>query len=187
MFLAGLRRLEPCSHGRQKCERCLERSFSQLTTRRAQKTMTRSCSDSTHTHTHHRCPGPGPGPGPGSGKTHNLQVPHHHPPARVHSLDVPMVREVCQCVCVNMHARVRQSEDQSSRSVLSSRMMSLSTPASFQGPMTESWSENRLSAPVFIEDDYNVPYNSPATLNGPQPPDMATRGSKVAGPVMPMK
>ncbi|XP_046897228.1 pro-interleukin-16 isoform X2 [Hypomesus transpacificus] len=132
----GLRRLEPCSHGRQKCERCLERSFSQLTTRRAQKTMTRSCSDSTHTHTHHRCPGPGPGPGPGSGKTHNLQVPHHHPPARVHSLDVPM------------------------------------------GPMTESWSENRLSAPVFIEDDYNVPYNSPATLNGPQPPDMATRGSK---------
>ncbi|XP_062326735.1 pro-interleukin-16 isoform X2 [Osmerus eperlanus] len=130
----GLRRLEPCSHGRQKCERCLERSFSQLTTRRAQKTMTRSCSDSTHTH--HRCPGPGPGPGPGSGKTHNLQVPHHHHPARVHSLDVP------------------------------------------RGPMTESWSENRLSAPVYIEDDYNVPYNSPATLTSPQAPDLATRGSK---------
>ncbi|KAM6980591.1 pro-interleukin-16 [Aplochiton taeniatus] len=119
----GLRKLEPCSHGRQKCERCLERSFSQLTARRAQKTMTRSCSENTHRHQPHRCPGAGLGSayGPGNGASisaQNLQNRLHHPPTRVHSLDAPT------------------------------------------GPRIESWSDNRLSAPVYPDDDYNVPYNS---------------------------
>ena len=71
--LAGLRRPESCSHGKQKCERCVERSFSQLNGRRAQKMMTRSCSDSTYNH-------------------HSIGPPHmiQHPDlkARVHSVDV---------------------------------------------------------------------------------------------------
>ncbi|KAM9318154.1 pro-interleukin-16 [Pholidichthys leucotaenia] len=72
----GLGRSDPCSHSRYRCEHCLERSVSQLTVRRAQKTMTRSCSDNSsnhnscfHTNIHHRS--------------------EHHPSARVHSLDTP--------------------------------------------------------------------------------------------------
>uniref|UniRef100_UPI003AAEF497 pro-interleukin-16 n=1 Tax=Centroberyx gerrardi TaxID=166262 RepID=UPI003AAEF497 len=129
----GLRRLESCSHSRQKCERCLERSFSQLTVRRAQKAMTRSCSDSTNNHHHHhhhhnRCLSP-------TVTVHNLHNTHHNPPARVHSLDTPM-------------------------------------------SMTEPWPDNRLSVPVYPDDDYNVPYNSPAAnLSSQQALDLAFRGN----------
>lgn len=77
----GLRRPESCSHSRQRCEHCLERSFSQLTVRRAQKTMTRSCSDNTNSHHHHnRCL-----------TIHSLHNAHHNPSIRVHSLDAPKV------------------------------------------------------------------------------------------------
>ncbi|XP_035274215.1 pro-interleukin-16 isoform X1 [Anguilla anguilla] len=77
--MEGLKRPEACSHGKQKCDRCLERSFGQLTGRRAQKTMTRSCSDSTY---NHRSVGGPAGP----------QHVHQHPDlkARVHSVDVSM-------------------------------------------------------------------------------------------------
>ncbi|XP_026149152.1 pro-interleukin-16 isoform X1 [Mastacembelus armatus] len=121
----GLRRLESCSHGRQRCEQCLERSFSQLTVRRAQKTMTRSRSDNTNSHHHNRCL-----------TTHNLHNTHHNPSARVHSLDTPK-------------------------------------------SMTETWSDNRLSVPVYPDEDYNIPYNSPAaSLSSQQALDLAFRANK---------
>ncbi|KAI1889711.1 hypothetical protein AGOR_G00165760 [Albula goreensis] len=77
--MEGLRRPDPCSHGKQKCERCMERSFSQLNGRRAQKMMTRSCSDSTYNH-RSLC-------GP-SGPLHAHQ--HADLKARVHSVDVSL-------------------------------------------------------------------------------------------------
>uniref|UniRef100_A0A672ZRX8 Pro-interleukin-16 n=1 Tax=Sphaeramia orbicularis TaxID=375764 RepID=A0A672ZRX8_9TELE len=76
----GVRKPESCSYRRQRCERCVDRSFSQLTVRRAQKTMTRSCSDNTSSHEHNRCL-----------NIHNLHNTHHHASARVHSLDTPKV------------------------------------------------------------------------------------------------
>lgn len=77
----GLRRLESSCHSRQRCERCMERSFSQLTVRRPQKTMTRSCSDNTNGHHHNHC-----------FTIHSLHHnSHHNPSARVHSLDTPKV------------------------------------------------------------------------------------------------
>lgn len=78
--LPGLRRLESCSHSRQRCETCLDRSLSQLTVRRAQKTMTRSCSDNTNSQHHNR-----------SLAIYNLHNNHHNPSARVHSLDTAKV------------------------------------------------------------------------------------------------
>ncbi|XP_051235932.1 pro-interleukin-16 isoform X2 [Dicentrarchus labrax] len=121
----GLRRLESCAHSRQRCERCLERSFSQLTVRRVQKTMTRSCSDNTNSHHHNRCL-----------TIHNLHHAHHNPSARVHSLDTPK-------------------------------------------SMKETWSDNRLSVPVYPDEDYNVPYNSPAAnLSSQQGLDLAFRANK---------
>ncbi|XP_036400199.1 pro-interleukin-16 [Megalops cyprinoides] len=76
--MEGLRRLDPCSHGKHKCDRCVERSFGHLNGRRAQKVMTRSCSDSTYNHRSHCGPG--------------VPHPHAHPDlkARVHSVDVTM-------------------------------------------------------------------------------------------------
>ncbi|KAG7220825.1 hypothetical protein INR49_031564 [Caranx melampygus] len=121
----GLRRLESCCHSQQKCEHCLERSFSQLTVRRAQKTMTRSCSDSTSTYPYNHCL-----------TLHNLHNTHHNPPARVHSLDTPK-------------------------------------------SMTDTWSENRLSVPVYPDEKYKIPYNSPAAnLSSQQALDLAFRGNK---------
>ncbi|XP_036837106.1 pro-interleukin-16 isoform X5 [Oncorhynchus mykiss] len=142
----GLRRSDPCSHSRGKCERCVARSFSQLTARRAQKNMTRSCSDSNtynqnhhHNHQHNRCPGPGTNLINGQSLTipnHNM---HHNLMERVHSLDIPM------------------------------------------GSTPEPWCDNRLSALVYPipDDDYNVPYNSPAAnLSCQRTLDLATRGNK---------
>ncbi|XP_073320336.1 pro-interleukin-16 [Pagrus major] len=122
----GLRRLESSSHSRQRCERCMERSFSQLMVRRAQKTMTRSCSDNTNSHHHNHC-----------FTIHNLHHnSHHNPSARVHSLDTPK-------------------------------------------SMTETWSDNRLSVPVYPDEDYNIPYNSPAAnLSSQQTLDLVFRGTK---------
>ncbi|XP_039980626.1 pro-interleukin-16 [Xiphias gladius] len=123
--IEGLRRLESCSHSRQRCQHCLERSFSQLTVRRAQKTMTRSCSDNTSSHHHNRCL-----------TIHNLHNTHHIPSARVHSLDTPK-------------------------------------------SMTDTWSDNRLSVPLYPDGDYNIPYNSPAaSLTSQQALDLAFRGNK---------
>ncbi|XP_019935712.2 pro-interleukin-16 isoform X2 [Paralichthys olivaceus] len=121
----GLRRLESCSHSRQRCEHCLERSFSQLTVRRAQKTMTRSCSDNTNSHHYNRCL-----------NMHNLHNMHHNPSTRVHSLDTPK-------------------------------------------SVTDTWSDNRLSVPMYPDEDYNIPYNSPAAnISSQQALDLAFRGSK---------
>ncbi|XP_069029015.1 pro-interleukin-16 isoform X2 [Embiotoca jacksoni] len=108
----GLRRPESCSHGRQRCERCLERTSSQLTVRRAQKTaMTRSCSDNTSSLQHNRCLA-----------LLNHRNAQHHLSARVHSLDTPK-------------------------------------------PLTETWSDNRLSVPVYPDEDYNIPYKSAANVS----------------------
>ncbi|XP_041648540.1 pro-interleukin-16 isoform X3 [Cheilinus undulatus] len=104
----GLRRLEAGSHSLQRCERCLERTFNQLRVHRAQKTMTRSCSDSTNSH-QHNC----------FLTIHSPHHTHHDPSGRVHSLDAP------KCT-------------------------------------TRTWSDNRLSVPVYPDEDYNIPYNSPS-------------------------
>ncbi|XP_040893196.1 pro-interleukin-16 [Toxotes jaculatrix] len=121
----GLRRLDSCSHSRQRCQHCLERSFSQLTVRRAQRTMTRSCSDNTSSQQHSRCL-----------TIHNLHNTHHNPSTRVHSLDTPK-------------------------------------------SMTDTWSDNRLSVPVYPDEDYNIPYNSAtASLSSQQALDLAFRGNK---------
>ncbi|XP_067301108.1 pro-interleukin-16 isoform X1 [Pseudorasbora parva] len=45
---SSLRRSEPCSHSRQKCIRCLDRTVSHLTSRRVQKPMIRSCSEGAY-------------------------------------------------------------------------------------------------------------------------------------------
>ncbi|KAF0043736.1 hypothetical protein F2P81_005073 [Scophthalmus maximus] len=121
----GLRRLESCSHSRQRCEHCLERSFSQLTVRRAQKTMTRSCSDNANSHHYNRCLA-----------MHNLHNAHHKQSTRVHSLDTPK-------------------------------------------SVTDTWPDNRLSVPMYPDEDYNIPYNSPAAnLSSQQALDLALRGNK---------
>ncbi|MBN3296318.1 IL16 protein, partial [Amia calva] len=77
--MEGLKKMDPCSHGKQKCEKCLERSFSQLNNRRIQKVMTRSCSDSTYNH----CSPCSSGSSPHT---------HHHADlkSRVHSVDATM-------------------------------------------------------------------------------------------------
>ncbi|XP_056134699.1 pro-interleukin-16 [Lampris incognitus] len=131
----GLRRLESCSHSRQKCERCVEGSFGQLMARRSQRTMTRSCSDTSHNQHPNRCFGPTVNLGSAIA-IKNLQNTHHNPPARVHSLDPPTSR-------------------------------------------TEPWPDNRMSVPVYPEDDYNVPYNSAtASLSSQQALDLAFRANK---------
>ncbi|XP_042340749.1 pro-interleukin-16 [Plectropomus leopardus] len=104
----GLRRPESCSHSQHRHEYCLERSFSQLTLRRVQRTMTRSCSDSTNSHHHNHCL-----------TMHNLHNTQHHSSAHVHSLDTPK-------------------------------------------SVRETWSDNRLSVPLYPSEDYNVPYSSAA-------------------------
>ncbi|KAG7265172.1 hypothetical protein CRUP_003613, partial [Coryphaenoides rupestris] len=132
----SVRRLESYPHSRHK----------------AQKTMTRSCSDSTNNHHHHH-----PHPHHHHHQHHllhhhhnnnnhrgvnitlqNLQNAYHNPPTRLHSLDTP-------------------------------------TSAS------ETWAENRLSVPLYCDEDYNVPYNSAAaaaTLPGQQAFSLAFRASK---------
>lgn len=47
-LISGLRRPESCCHSRQKCIRCVDRSTSQLTCRRTQKPMIRSCSEGAY-------------------------------------------------------------------------------------------------------------------------------------------
>nr|XP_057933825.1 pro-interleukin-16 isoform X2 [Doryrhamphus excisus] len=55
------------------------------------------------------------------------------------------------------------------------RVHSLDTPKS----MTETWSDNRLSVPVYPDDDYNVPFNCPAAnLPSQQTLDDAFRANK---------
>ncbi|XP_074522995.1 pro-interleukin-16 isoform X2 [Halichoeres trimaculatus] len=103
----GLRQLESCSHIQQRCKHYLARSFSQLRVQQAQKTMTRSCSDSTNNH-QNNC----------RLKIHDVQHTHHSPSGCVHSLDTP-------------------------RST------------------SKMWSANRLSVPVYPDEEFNVPFNSP--------------------------
>lgn len=51
--------------------------------------------------------------------------------------------------------------------------------------MTETWSDNRLSVPVYPDEDYNIPYNSPAaSLSSQQALDLALRSSKVPSGLM---
>ncbi|XP_054626470.1 pro-interleukin-16 isoform X2 [Dunckerocampus dactyliophorus] len=55
------------------------------------------------------------------------------------------------------------------------RVHSLDTPKS----MTETWTDNRLSVPVYPDDDYNVPFNCPAAnLSSQQTLDEAFRANK---------
>lgn len=131
VLCAGLRRQDSCPHGKQKCERCPERSYSQLTARRAQKVMTRSCSEGAYSQ---RC-------GPQGGAAQSQQ--HADPGARVHSMDVSMTAAFATTI-----------------------------------PRPEILSSNRLS-PTYSDDDYNVPYNSPANFPSQQQPlDTVTGGSR---------
>ncbi|XP_077084096.1 pro-interleukin-16 isoform X1 [Siphateles boraxobius] len=75
---SSLRRSEPCSHSRQKCIRCLDRSGSHLTCRRAQKPMIRSCSEGAYSQ---RCT-------PASVTTQSFLQPEHV--TRVQSMDVSL-------------------------------------------------------------------------------------------------
>ncbi|XP_065150339.1 pro-interleukin-16 [Paramisgurnus dabryanus] len=77
-FHSSLRRSEGCSHSRQKCVRCLDRSSNQLNCRRAQKPMIRSCSEGAYSH---RCI-------PESVSTHSFLQPEHV--TRVQSMDVSL-------------------------------------------------------------------------------------------------
>ncbi|XP_016307705.1 pro-interleukin-16-like [Sinocyclocheilus anshuiensis] len=75
---SSLRRSDACSHSRQKCIRCLDRSTSQLTCRRAQKPMIRSCSEGAYSQ---RCI-------PDSVTTQSFLEPEHV--SRVQSMDVSL-------------------------------------------------------------------------------------------------
>ncbi|XP_051575651.1 pro-interleukin-16-like, partial [Myxocyprinus asiaticus] len=74
---SSLRRSDACSHSRQKCILCLERRTSQLTCRRAQKPMIRSCSEGAYSQRGI----------PASATTQSLLQPDHVP--RVQSMDSP--------------------------------------------------------------------------------------------------
>ncbi|XP_053490423.1 pro-interleukin-16 isoform X1 [Ictalurus furcatus] len=73
--MEGLRRLEPCSHNRTKCERCMERSHSQMSCRRPQKPMIRSCSEGAYNQRSALT------------SVNMLPTPQHQNVTRVHSLD----------------------------------------------------------------------------------------------------
>ncbi|XP_058854909.1 pro-interleukin-16-like isoform X2 [Acipenser ruthenus] len=77
--IEALKKNEPCSHGKQKCEKCLERSFSQLNNRRPQKLMIRSSSDTSSNHR---------SPCSNGGSAYSTQQAGMK--CRVHSVDVPM-------------------------------------------------------------------------------------------------
>ncbi|MCI4383327.1 hypothetical protein PGIGA_G00025200 [Pangasianodon gigas] len=73
--MEGLRRMEPCSHNRTKCERCMERSHSQMSCRRAQKPMIRSCSEGAYSQRSALT------------SANMLPIPPHQNVTRVHSMD----------------------------------------------------------------------------------------------------
>ncbi|XP_058256760.1 pro-interleukin-16 isoform X2 [Hemibagrus wyckioides] len=73
--MEGLRRTEPCSHNRTKCERCMERSQSQMSCRRAQKPMIRSCSEGAYSQRSALT------------NANMLPIPQHQNVTRVHSMD----------------------------------------------------------------------------------------------------
>ncbi|XP_059362326.1 pro-interleukin-16-like isoform X2 [Carassius carassius] len=75
---SSLKRSDACSHSRQKCIRCLDRSTSQQTCRRAQKPMIRSCSEGGYSQ---RCI-------PSSLTTQSFLEPEHV--SRVQSMDVSL-------------------------------------------------------------------------------------------------
>ncbi|CAL9702195.1 unnamed protein product [Knipowitschia caucasica] len=132
-------RKESCSYRRQRCDRCLD---SGMTASRAQRTMTRSCSENTSCTNHNRC----------SARLH----PHHS------QTGAPLL----------FHPHHSQSgapfllHPHHSQSAV--RVHSLDTPPS----TSEQWSDNRLSVPVYPDEDYNIPYNSPLTL------ELGFRGNK---------
>ncbi|XP_072320966.1 pro-interleukin-16-like isoform X2 [Eucyclogobius newberryi] len=69
-------RKESCSYRQQRCDRCSDHSVTQL---RAQRNMTRSCSENTNCRDRTRCP---------ALHTHHQQQ-HNQSATRVHSLDPP--------------------------------------------------------------------------------------------------
>ncbi|XP_046713359.1 pro-interleukin-16 isoform X2 [Silurus meridionalis] len=75
MEASGLRKMEQCSHNRTKCERCTERSHSQMSCRRPQKPMIRSCSEGAYSQRSALISG------------NMLPVPQHQNVTRVHSMD----------------------------------------------------------------------------------------------------
>lgn len=71
--------MEPCSHNRTKCERCMERSHSQMSCRQAQKPMIRSCSEGACSHR-------------SALTSTNMQpIPQHQNVTRVHSMDTSII------------------------------------------------------------------------------------------------
>ncbi|XP_075303575.1 pro-interleukin-16 isoform X2 [Odontesthes bonariensis] len=120
LSIDGICGVKSCSHSRQRCERCLERSFSHLTVQRTQKTMIRSWSDNTSSRL----------------TIQKHPITQHKPPSCVQSFDRPK-------------------------------------------SVTELWSENRRSVPVYPDEDYNVPYNSAAAmLSIQQAPNLVHSGNK---------
>lgn len=67
--------MEPCSHNRTKCERCMERSHSQMSCRKVQKSMIRSCSEGAYNQ-HSALT-----------SANMLPIPQHQNVTRVHSMD----------------------------------------------------------------------------------------------------
>ncbi|XP_057695851.1 pro-interleukin-16 isoform X2 [Corythoichthys intestinalis] len=68
--------------------------------------------------------------------------------------------------CLNIH------NSGNTRPSPSARVQSLDTPKS----ITETWSDNRMSVPLYPDDDYNIPFNAPVTSQ--KTPDEAYDGNK---------
>lgn len=84
----------------------------------------------------------------------------HNPSGRVHSLDPPQVR-------------LGTGDSQFDGVVLIrvSRLLQ---------SITETWSDNRLSVPLYPDEDYNIPYNSSASnISSQQNLDLSCRSNKV--------
>lgn len=70
--------MEPCSYNKTKCERCMERSHSQMSCRRSQKPMIRSCSEGAYNQRNALT------------NSNMLPIPQHQNVTRVHSMDASL-------------------------------------------------------------------------------------------------
>ncbi|XP_015198529.1 pro-interleukin-16 [Lepisosteus oculatus] len=182
--MEGLKKMDPCYHGKQKCDKCLERSFSHLNNRRVQKVMTRSCSDSSynhcsfcssgsssHTHQHADL----------KSRVHSVDVPM--PTSRGHSVDVPMPTSRGHSVDVPMPTSRVHSLDVS---MATSDVHSLDIPTGTShdaAPGSVAWPE-RMSPPHHNDKD-NAPNRCDAKGCSQQAADLSTKHTKVSKPKPP--
>ncbi|KAF5906187.1 pro-interleukin-16 isoform X2, partial [Clarias magur] len=104
--MEGLRRMEPCSHNKTKCENCMDQSQSQMSCTLGHQPMIRSCSEGAYNQRNTLT------------SVNMLAIPKHQNVNRVHSMD----------------AAITGSSEVQARS--------------------------RPSQVSYVNDDYNVPYNS---------------------------